>query len=403
MCRWLAIRVDTKLYTLELEELITNDAVRQVLKVMFASLAVVFQETQVERNGIVYTRIPSIPAAAARMMWSQLLGGVAISPRQEYNEEMHDVSADGDGTVASAGNAAAATATTAAATTTTTTAGFRRRIVKLTHEQSPDPSLSEPVLLESFLHAVNSGENPIQRREKPKGFWNRKLNQHNKMHDDKGSDHPHGDYTHSLRSKDPFLHFIRDALVETGFLELAGRQVDDDDDDDDDDEEEDDHDDDGDNNHDDEHSDMDITDDDNHAEATIDQDLDSLESNLQASTLDLAGWGARKQRMRRESRTQYFQIYKDMQFQYGIYLSGLPVNEGGCAVPLSVNAHEIATSGTDGLPRTWYDETLERHYGECLFQAACRIWHHRNQVDSSRHRQSQQHQFVDDIQTFVSL
>jgi hypothetical protein len=201
-------------------------------------------------------------------------------------------------------------------------------------------------------HRIQVLRSQYQKREKPKGFWNRKLN-NNKKHEEK-VDVELGDYKLRRRSKDPFLQFIRDALVETGFLELAGRQVDDD--------EEDDHDDDDNNHdesHDDEHSDMDITDDDA-AEDAIDEDQESYESNLQGSTLDLAGWGNRKHRHRRESRTQYFQIYKDMQFQYGIYLSGLTVNEGGCAVPLSVDAHDTTTSGTDGLRerdtmRRWND------------------------------------------------
>ena len=146
------------------------------------------------------------------------------------------------------------------------------------------------------------------------------------------------------RRHDPFFLFARNSLVEAGFIEIAGRRVDDDDeeyDDDDDDyptllmDEQDDAIQEG--------ADPTMNDDQNNNDEDDDDTLleEDYENEIGAarrSSADFSGWSGRKRRKPSQSQ-QYFQIYKDMQHQYGMYLASLPVQEGGFAC-LEVNEEE---------------------------------------------------------------
>ena len=278
------------LYTAEFEDLLASDALKRVLKLMFSSMAVVFQETQLVKDDFQYTRLPSIPAPAARMLWSELLGGVSVKMGDQ---------------------------------------GYWK--LELSNDHPSDPSL-EAAVLEKFVSFINEGDDPIQKKEKKNGFWNRIKN--NKKEEEQARQQPLAVSRHN-NGKDPFLYFVRDALVATGFLELAGRRIDDEDDEEEDDEEE--------------ASDLDSKTEEDETKTAVGDDENDHEGDLQDDTVDFAGWDNRKKKIHKETRTQYFQIYKDMQFQYGIYLSSISGSEGGFATLSSVNADDATDSGSDAV------------------------------------------------------
>jgi hypothetical protein len=294
------------LFSADLKEMIASEAVQRVVKLMFSSMAVVFQDTQLiaipanshHASPFIYTRIPSIPASAARMLWNELMGGISV-----------DINSQG------------------------------RWILHLNSDKSanatPDPCLSQ-VILDSFVAYVNSGKDPIQQKQKERGFWGKirnKSNQNqNKKNDDQQDDQHDKASERRRNGKDPFLYFIRDALTETGFLELAGRRVDDDEQDEVSEE--------------DTEEDEPNTEDEPQDEQTYDDDELHASADLQDSTVDFSGWDQRKKKIRAQPRTQYFQIYKDMQFQYGVYLSSIPLAEGGFAVLNSVNPDDASDTGS---------------------------------------------------------
>eukprot|EP00548_Thalassiothrix_antarctica_P020749 CAMPEP_0194193186 /NCGR_PEP_ID=MMETSP0154-20130528/73701_1 /TAXON_ID=1049557 /ORGANISM="Thalassiothrix antarctica, Strain L6-D1" /LENGTH=1084 /DNA_ID=CAMNT_0038917233 /DNA_START=47 /DNA_END=3298 /DNA_ORIENTATION=+ len=238
------------IYTEEFNRMIESESVKNVLKLLFSSLAVVFQEIEVSSSKkqpyFKFTRIPSIPAPAAGMLWSELLGGVSARKIADQQYEM---------TISSISLA--------------------------------DQTISQ-VCLEEFLKFVNDPVDLLvkisRNNSNSKGLLSKLWN---KKKEEEGVDILK--IAKKQNTKDPFLFFVRDALVATGFLEVAGRSIDLDEEVDSDEEEE-------------------------------ERDSDDF---AEIDGIDFSGWDERKKKKKQKNALQYFQIYQDMQFQYGIHLSGI--------------------------------------------------------------------------------
>jgi hypothetical protein len=281
------------LFTQELDNMVESEPVKKVLKLMFSSLAVVFQETQTSSTTkgmsvqvFTYTRIPSIPASAARLLWSELMGGIKTEPDVEHG-------------------------------------GY---LMQAANEHKRDPCIDADTL-DKFVEFVNGDNDLFVRKEKETGFWGKLFNKKKKEQDESEVSIKMPP-RHKVIGRDPFLYFVRDALVATGLLELAGRRVDDEDWGDEEDELEED------------------TEDTSAREDLDDDDDDEDGGDDDGVAADFTGWDKRKRTIRKQRITQYFQIYKDMQFQYGVYLSGVPESDGGFGTSLQGTQDDATDAGS---------------------------------------------------------
>jgi tetratricopeptide (TPR) repeat protein len=317
-----------QMYNSDFDDAIVNAHVRRILKFMFSTLAVVFQETKIHKDGISYCRLPSIPSGAALMLWTELIGGLHIHPLTTdagvgtHDHESRSVSSNDS------------------------ISSTQPSPIQWLHGHSCDPSLSKDTL-EAFVDFVNSGANPLRKSDEPsKGFWKKNI-----ILRQPKSERNLSFRFRQIHSKDPFLTFVRDILVQLGFLVLAGRITDDE-----------------------IYDKKDIAEDMNLELCDVNMNdesqkgetskksrtgsLKSDRSELQDSTVDFSGWDQRRQRIQQESQTQYFQIYNDLQFQYGVYLSGLSPEEGGfsTSTPTSLsqqdnNLESVATRERETMLR----------------------------------------------------
>ncbi len=170
----------------EIQAVIQEKPVRTVIKLCFSSMAVVFRETILirdpEQPPFQYIRFPSIPTAAARMLWSELLGGIECTLSGKTNEYVAKV-ASGD---------------------------FGGEL---------DESISTSVL-RGFLSAVNRKENKaLSLLRTGTNLFKRKEN------DDSARNIQSIEaLEEKKKSKDPFLYFIRQQLLKADLVELSGRR-----------------------------------------------------------------------------------------------------------------------------------------------------------------------------------
>jgi len=282
-----------RMFDKELSNTRINSDVLQVYKLMFASLSVVFCATSTiptdQHSPFSYTRIPSIPVQAARMLWSELIGGAYCSfcPKTgmyvlEINE--HEIISKRDPSISEE--------------------AVKTFIKYINCEEVPEATRPRAGFLSRFQ--------PTKKVAPKHGFFGFGSMPASNVHDRDKSDR-------RAKTKDPFLFQIREFLVEHGFLELAGRRIDDPDED--------------------EmetlFDESDITNEDEYEGYFAGDDSDV--------ELDFFGWNERKVNLRARKRSQYFQIYKDMQHQYGVFLSSLHVHEGGFAL-METNSNEAIRS-----------------------------------------------------------
>jgi len=179
-------------FTEELDHMIESESesVKTVLKLLFSSLAVVFQETEVcsskEEPYFAYSRIASIPAAAARMLWSELLGDVSSKEIGDREFQMIILSPD-----------------------------------------NADKAISQPCL-EEFKMFVNApGEISVKttrRKSNDNGRGILPRNWLKNLMKEESKDIVNVSKQH--HSNDPFMAFVRDTLVAMGFIELDGWTMD---------------------------------------------------------------------------------------------------------------------------------------------------------------------------------
>lgn len=170
----------------EIQAMIQEKPVRSVIKLCFSSMAVVFRETILNRDPDLppfqYNRLTSIPTAAARMLWSELLGGIECSLSGKTNEYVAKV-APGD---------------------------FGGEL---------DESISTSIL-RGFLSAVNRKENKaLALLRTGKNLFKRKEND-----DSVRNIRSIEAMEEKKKSKDPFLYFVRQQLLKAELVELSGRR-----------------------------------------------------------------------------------------------------------------------------------------------------------------------------------
>mmetsp|Transcript_18862 Transcript_18862/g.27898 ORF Transcript_18862/g.27898 Transcript_18862/m.27898 type:complete len:1090 (-) Transcript_18862:150-3419(-) len=304
-----------QLFTDDFEYMIQSESVRRVMKLLFSSLAVVFQETQVSPSKsepyFTYTRIPSIPAPAARMLWSELLGGVSSQLIGDREYEMNTLSSN-----------------------------------------SADPAISQ-ICLETFVKCVNDPDDLLVRLRKEsskKGFlkfWGKK------------GDQEDGNILRIPKRRhntDPFLCFVRDALMATGFLEVAGGS---------------------------------IEQDKEEADTEVSEAVEKIDDLAQVDGIDTNGWKKRENMKKVRKPVQCFQIYKDMQFQYGIHLSGMILEKG-----FAVTGSPLETStGTAHLREL---DTMKR-WNDAMSNACLKQLAKENLLEEKKHGKKSANE-NDDIQ-----
>jgi len=314
-------RGDEALYRLidkDFSTSIPNPDLRRVVQLCLAAFCVVFQETNVPKevgrairsdlpsvasgNGddgprysghlgpFVYTRMPGVPAGAARMLWRALIGSL-IHPDAMDSDEDEDA-VDG------------ITGLKLAEFDDACPGGIRR-----------DPSLDESTV-RGFFDALQlwiAGEDVHYPKEDPHpsglGLGLGKFFGFGAAPERPASQTPGERHcgniasglsvvslstsrvslpSHITRNKhsDTLYKFVRDMLVQMGVMEVVGKRNDDV---------------------------MDYCYDDHHAFSNEEEG------------------GKRDTSRKRKRRTQYLQIQRDVQHQYGVFLSGVPVSEDGFA------------------------------------------------------------------------
>ena len=296
-----------------LTDLQMNPDVLRVFKLMFASLSVVFCETSINSKDpdrpFCYTRSPSVPVQAARMLWSELLGEVNClycSNTGMYKAQIAD------------------------------------------HDISPkwDLSLTEDVV-STFIKYVNGEEVPEAPRPLS-GFFSRFLLSRNaaspakmlgvgaKHVPEMGSCETTTDKERKDRQKktmDPFLFQIQEFLLQQEYLILVGRKIDDQDE-------------------------MEMKAEFDESDLTLEsEEEENFDGDESDAELHFSRWDGNKRKSSSRSRSQFFQISKDMQHQYGVYNSSRHVCDGGFAI-LDIHNND-AISQTDAMALREFD-TMKR-------------------------------------------
>jgi hypothetical protein len=330
-----------------------NAAVQHILKLCFSSLCVVFRETKLNRNDdsnkhpFLYERIPSIPAVAAQMLWSELLGGIECVKKEgdlHYQAQLKqtqpaphgDVEEDSpEATVVPLGCDPAVTPEevqkfirhvndTARAVPSSLEKMLRRiSVFGSSSDLAGSPSVVHRA--RSSVIGISSAQPTSKSLSTPKWFSFRSSNNNARNQVSQGqismSKLQEQDRQERPQGKNLLLYCIRDHLVQVGFVEIAGRRVDDDEEDEDEDEDE---------------VDSLCSSDDEASVSSHDRE-DGRMKNVDVDdelAMDFSGWGKHR-KTRKVKRTQYLQIHKDMKHMYGVHLASLSESDGGFAVEAS--------------------------------------------------------------------
>ena len=288
-----------------------NPDVLRVFKLMFASLSVVFCETSInskdQHRPFSYTRIPSVPVQAARMLWSELLG------------EVHCLCCPNTGM-------------------------YSVQIADYDVTPKWDQSLTE-TMVSTFIKYVNGEEVPEAPRPLS-GFFSRLLSPRNVASPGRMLGAKHVPATGSSdiaadkekkdrrrKTKDPFLFHIQEFLLQQEYLVLVGRNIDD-------------------------QEEIEMKPEFDESDLTLESEQDeNFDGDESDAELHFSRWDDSKRRSPARNRSQFFQIYKDMQHQYGVYTSSRHVCDGGFAV-LDIHINDTI-SETDAMALREFD-TMKR-------------------------------------------
>ena len=311
-------RCDTAMYKLiemELERKIPDVNVRRVVTLCFSAFCVVFQETTIPKDEsphtmtdqyvnarpspvpFAYTRMPEVPAGAARMLWRALIGSL-VSPSTVCSDDEPIDSVTG-----------------------------LDLVEWNTDPQRPgdvqrDPSLNDATV-EGFFQSMGrwaAGEDANAPGETSSNPQTRKVSVSSMVSGVSVGDHDNecgvgkGYVCHSTRNRtaDTLYKFIRDELVATGLIEVVGK-------------------------HDDEEKESYYTENED-SDNEVDHEVQNNTPQHVEPDTDVSTWARREQekknvKARRKRRTQYLRIQRDVQQQYGEYLSSRNIDDDGFATP----------------------------------------------------------------------
>ena len=436
------------MFAQQLDDRLPHPDVSRVVKFLFASLAVVFRETHVSNgmhaNGIPtsivlggssvgldaedlpqkqlqYTRLASIPAAAARMLWKELLGGIdyvsysghleVTVPCLQRTRNRWSLTQKMAGNPAGSNNApfsgGGAGPSGMSSHSMSQSHHYHHQSQHTQHQQQHqdeaaghciDVAISASVLRNfvAFLNGDEKIKNGGENRSHllPVGGFLKKLNTSTKslatdpkkrlwrppFLRQRGDSQTEATMmeTSMTGSDDPFLQFIRDTLVDAGFLEIAtGSQQ----------EHQSDKDDTNDTDVDSQHQQDQQQQQQAHDDEvdgghqphvrTDDTGPEEKEPEMEPqdrSMIDLPRWARKvtKSSVKEAQKgpTEFFQIYKDMQHQFGIYLSSLPIKEGGFS-SLDIKSDDTMGAEHKQAAVAWRElDTLQR-WGMAMTKA-CR-------------------------------